>query len=113
VQDNDKQLRGVPDDGVQGSHARCGRSCRAVAAGGSAQEQRDRAWRTSEAVEEKATEGTALMQTDLGPCGGGRTVMARQAGKKGGEAEVATGCNEHRGATHDELPSSMRRLRQE
>jgi hypothetical protein len=39
VQDNDEQLRGVQDDGVQGSHARCGRSCSAAAAGGSAREQ--------------------------------------------------------------------------
>jgi hypothetical protein len=36
----------------------------------------------SEAVEEKTTEGTALMRTDLGPCGGGRMVMARRAGGK-------------------------------
>jgi hypothetical protein len=39
VQDNDKQLRGVQDDGVQGSHAQCGRSCSAAAAGGSVREQ--------------------------------------------------------------------------
>jgi hypothetical protein len=39
---------------VQGGHARCGRSCSAAAAGGSAREQWGRAWRTSEAVEEKA-----------------------------------------------------------
>jgi hypothetical protein len=61
VQDNNEQLHSVPDDGVQGSHARCGRSCSAAAAGGSAREQRDRAWRTSEAIEEKTMEGTALM----------------------------------------------------
>jgi hypothetical protein len=41
---------------VQEGHARCGRSCSAAAAGGSAREQRDRAWRTSEAVEEKAAD---------------------------------------------------------
>jgi hypothetical protein len=98
---------------VQEGRARCGRSCSATVAGGFAREQQGCAWRMSEAIEEKATEGTALMQTDLGPRGGGRTVMARRAGKKGSEAEVATGCNEHGGATHDELPSSMRRSRQE
>jgi hypothetical protein len=37
----------------------------------------------------------------------------RQAGRKGGKAEVAIGCNELGGATHDELPSSMRKSRQE
>jgi hypothetical protein len=42
--------------GVQEGRARCRRSCSAAAAGGSAQEQRDRAWRTSEAVEEKAAD---------------------------------------------------------
>jgi hypothetical protein len=41
---------------VQGGRARCGRSGSAAAAGGSAREQRDRAWRTSEAVEEKAAD---------------------------------------------------------
>jgi hypothetical protein len=41
---------------VQGSHARCGRSYSAAAASGSAWEWRDRAWRTSEAVEEKAAD---------------------------------------------------------
>jgi hypothetical protein len=65
-----------------------------MVAGGFAREQQGRVWRTSEAVEGKTTEGTALMQIDLGPRGGGRTVMARRAGKKGGEAEVATRCNE-------------------
>jgi hypothetical protein len=39
VQDNEEQLRGVQDDGVQGSHARCGRSCSAMVAGGFAREQ--------------------------------------------------------------------------
>jgi hypothetical protein len=38
VQDNDEQLHDVQDDGVQGSHARCGRSCSAAAAGGSTRE---------------------------------------------------------------------------
>jgi hypothetical protein len=56
LQDNDEQLRGVQDDGVQGSHARCGRSCRVVATGGSAREQRGHAWGTSETVEEKAAD---------------------------------------------------------
>jgi hypothetical protein len=65
----EEQLRDVQGDGVQGSHARCGRSCSATAAGGFAREQRGRAWRTSEAVEEKAAEGTALMQADHGPRG--------------------------------------------
>jgi hypothetical protein len=37
----------------------------------------------------------------------------RRAGRRGGEAKVATGCDELGGATHDELPSSIRRLRQE
>jgi hypothetical protein len=35
----EEQLRDVQDDCVQGSHARCGRSCSATAAGGSAREQ--------------------------------------------------------------------------
>jgi hypothetical protein len=78
--------------GVQGGRARCGRSCSAAAAGGSAREQWGRAWWTSEAVEEKAAdegrrhcellvenggglartaaEGAALMQADHGPRGG-------------------------------------------
>jgi hypothetical protein len=60
----------VQDDGVQGGHARCGRSCSAVAADESVREQRGRAWGTSEAVEEKAAEGTALMQADRDPHGG-------------------------------------------
>jgi hypothetical protein len=90
---------GVQDDGVQGGHTRCGRSCSAAAAGGSALEQRGRAWRTSEAVEEKAAKGTALMQADHGPCGGGGAVMLRRAGRRGGEAKVATGCDELGGAT--------------
>jgi hypothetical protein len=76
---------GVQDDGVQGGHARCGRSCSAAAAGGSAREQRGRAWRMSEAVEEKAAEGTALMQADHGPRGGGGAVMAWRAGRRGGD----------------------------
>jgi hypothetical protein len=76
VQDNDEKLHGVQDDGVLGSHARCGRSCSAAAAGGSAQEQRDRTWRTSEAVKEKAVEGAVLMQAGLGPRKGGGAVMA-------------------------------------
>jgi hypothetical protein len=42
--------------GVQGGRARCGRSCSAAAAGGSAREQRGHAWRTSKAVEEKAAD---------------------------------------------------------
>jgi hypothetical protein len=46
----------VQDDGVQGSHARCGRSCSAAAAGGSVREQQDRVWRTSEAVKVKAAD---------------------------------------------------------
>jgi hypothetical protein len=37
----------------------------------------------------------------------------RRAERKGGKAEVATGCNELRGATHGELPSSVRKSRQE
>jgi hypothetical protein len=37
----------------------------------------------------------------------------RRVGRKGGEAEVATGRNELGGATHDELPLSVRRSRQE
>jgi hypothetical protein len=36
VQDNDEQLRGVQDDGVQGIHARCGKSFSVAAVGGSA-----------------------------------------------------------------------------
>jgi hypothetical protein len=74
-------------------------ACRAAAAGGSAREQRGRAWRTSEAVEEKAAEGTALMQVDHGPCGGGEAVMARRAGRRGDEAKAATGCDELGGVT--------------
>jgi hypothetical protein len=38
--------------------------------GDSAREQWGRAWRTSEAVEEKAAEGMALMQADRDPHGG-------------------------------------------
>jgi hypothetical protein len=34
-----EQLRGVQDDGVQGSRARCGRSCSAMVSGGFAREQ--------------------------------------------------------------------------
>jgi hypothetical protein len=49
---------------------RCGRSCSAAAVARSAREQWGRAWRTSEAVEEKAAEGMALMQADHGPRGG-------------------------------------------
>jgi hypothetical protein len=59
---------------------RCRRSCSAAAAGGSAREQRGRAWRTSRAVEEKAAEGTALMQADHGPRRG-------KGGGYGGELE--------------------------
>jgi hypothetical protein len=73
---------GVQDDSAQGGHAQCGRSCSAAAAGGSAREQRGRAWRTSEAVEEKAAEDTALMQADHGPRGGGKAVMARRIGRR-------------------------------
>jgi hypothetical protein len=78
---------------------RCGRSGSAAAAGGSAREQRGRAWRMSEAVEEKAAEGTALMQVDHGPRGGGEAVMARRAGRRGGEAKAVTGCDELGGVT--------------
>jgi hypothetical protein len=39
--------------------------------------------------------------------------MARRAGKKGSEAEVVTGCNEHGGAMHGELPPPMLRSKQE
>jgi hypothetical protein len=45
--------------------------------------QRGHAWRTTEAVKEKAVEGAALMQTDHGPRGGGGAVTARRAGRKG------------------------------
>jgi hypothetical protein len=37
----------------------------------------------------------------------------RRAERKGGKAEVATGCNELGGATHGELPSSVQKSRQE
>jgi hypothetical protein len=37
----------------------------------------------------------------------------RRAGRKGGEAKAATGCDELGGAMHGELPSSMRRSGQE
>jgi hypothetical protein len=69
-------------NGMQGEHARCGRSCSATVVGGFAREQQGRVWRTSEAVEEKTTKGAALMRTDLDLCGSGRTVMARRAGGK-------------------------------
>jgi hypothetical protein len=108
MQDNNEQLRGVPDDGAQGSHVRCGRSCSTAAAGGSAREQWDRAWRTSETVEatdevrrhcellvenggdlaRTAAEGVILVQAGLGPRGGGGAVMARRAGRKGSEAKA-------------------------
>jgi hypothetical protein len=92
VQDNDEQLRGVPDDGAQGSHARCGRSCSAAAAGRSAREQRDRARRMSEAVEEEAAEGATLMRQI--------TALAK--------AEVA---NMTRQARYEKLCTCMRRSR--
>jgi hypothetical protein len=47
-----------------------------TATGRFAREQQGRIWRTSEAVEEKTTEGTTLMQTDHGPRRGGGAVMA-------------------------------------
>jgi hypothetical protein len=37
----------------------------------------------------------------------------RRAERKGGKAEVATGCIELGGATHGEFPSSVRKSRQE
>jgi hypothetical protein len=37
----------------------------------------------------------------------------RRAGRRGGEAKAATGCDELGGTTHGELPSSIRRSRQE
>jgi hypothetical protein len=74
--------------GVQEGRARCGRNCSAAAVGGSAREQRDPAWKTSEAVKENAAEGTALRRADHGPRGGGGAVMARRAGRKGGEAKA-------------------------
>jgi hypothetical protein len=49
---------------------------------GSAREQRGHAWRTSEAVEKKAAEGTALIQADHGPHEIGGVIMARQARKE-------------------------------
>jgi hypothetical protein len=42
--------------GVQGSHARCGRSCSAATANGFAREQWGHAWRMSEADVEKAAD---------------------------------------------------------
>jgi hypothetical protein len=42
-QEEEEQLRGVQDDGVQGGHARCERSYSTAAAGGSVWEQRGRA----------------------------------------------------------------------
>jgi hypothetical protein len=38
-QEEEEQLHGMQDDGVQGSRARCGRSCSAMVAGGFAREQ--------------------------------------------------------------------------
>jgi hypothetical protein len=43
-------------NGVQGEHTRCGRSCSTAAANEFAREQRDRAWKMSKAVEEKAVD---------------------------------------------------------
>jgi hypothetical protein len=43
-------------------------------------------------------ESAALMQIDHGPRGGGGAVMARQAGRRGGKAKAATGCDELGGA---------------
>jgi hypothetical protein len=94
VQSND-----VHGNGVQGDRARYRRSCSAAAASGSAREQRGHTWRTSEAVEEKAAEGMALMQADHGPRGGGGAVMARRAGRRGGKAKAATGRDKLVGAT--------------
>jgi hypothetical protein len=42
----------------------------------------------SEAVKEKATEGTALMQTDHSPRGGGGAVMAKRVGRRSGKAKA-------------------------
>jgi hypothetical protein len=94
VQSND-----VQGNGVQGDRARYRRSCSAAAASGSAREQWGHAWRTSEAVEEKAAEGVALMQVDHSPRGGGGAVMARRARRRGGEAKSATGRDKLGGAT--------------
>jgi hypothetical protein len=52
-----------------------------------------------ENVEEEAAEGTALMQADHGPHGGGGVIMARRIGRRGGETKAATGRDELGGAT--------------
>jgi hypothetical protein len=64
---------------------RSGRSCSVTVTGGFAREQQGHVWRTSEAIEEKTMEGMALMQIDLGPRGGGRTVMQGEPERKAAE----------------------------
>jgi hypothetical protein len=46
-----------------------------------------------------AAEGTALMQADHSPRGGGEAVMVRRAERRGGEVKAATGYDELGGAT--------------
>jgi hypothetical protein len=50
-------------------------------------------------VEEKATEGTALVRADLGPRGGGETRLARQVGRRSCEAKAAVRRDELGGAS--------------
>jgi hypothetical protein len=119
--------------GAQGS--RCRGAVTRCGCGPARGKQWSRAWRTSETIEEKAADevrrhcellvknggglartaaaGAALVRAGLGPHRGGGAVMVRRAGRRGGEAKAATRCDELGGATHDELPSSIWRSRQE
>jgi hypothetical protein len=92
-EDSQSSCAGVQGDDVQGDGVPCG-GC-----GRFAREQRGRAWGTSEAVEEKAAEGTAQMQTDHGPRGGGGAVMARRIGRRSCEAKATARRDELGGAT--------------
>jgi hypothetical protein len=114
---------------VQGSHARCGRSCSAAAANGFAREQWGCAWRKSEAVEEKATDEVRrhceLLVEDLEVARCEQTSILAEAEERlwrgKSEGEVAerrrrsgvTSSEEMRCSQARRAPPSMRRSRQE
>jgi hypothetical protein len=52
-----------------------------------------------ENVEEEAAEGTALMQADHGPHGGGGVIMVRRIGRRSCEVKATAGRDELGGAT--------------
>jgi hypothetical protein len=78
----------------------------------SPEEQRSRVWATLGVIRQMQRTGggrEGWMRTrSLARC-----TRSRRAGRKGGEAEVVAGCNELGGATHGELPLSVRRSKQE